>query len=152
MGQQLVESELLKRQMTQDVVHDLAQPIVVIRGLAEAMRDKTIPVSDDNLDTICQESDRMERLVRGLHVLEQLDAGHLQLNRELIAPKDLVDRLVRMFADQAQRSGISFVTRIDSDLPPVQMDYERMIQAVGNVITNALAYTPVGQSIEIGHG
>ena len=149
MSGKLAESEQLKRQMTQDVVHDLAQPIVVIRGLAEAMRDGAIPVTDENLDTIFQEAGRMEGLVRGLHILEQLDSGRLHLSRGPLAPEDLVNRLMRMYAGQAQSAGISLVARIDPVLPVLDGDEERLIQAFGNIMVNALAYAPADSDIEI---
>lgn len=149
MSRQLAESEQRKRQMTQDVVHDLAQPIVVIRGLAEAMRDEAIPATNENLDTIFQEAGRMEGLVRGLHVLEQLDSGRLQLSREPLAPVDLVDRLMRMYAGQAQGAGVSLTARLDPELPVLAADTERLIQALGNIVVNALAHAPGGSVIEI---
>ena len=149
MSRQLAESEQRKRQMTQDVVHDLAQPIVVIRGLAEAMRDGAIPATNENLDTIFQEAGRMEGLVRGLHVLEQLDSGRLQLSREPLAPADLVDRLMRMYTGQAQGAGVSLTARIDPELPVLAADAERLIQALGNIVVNALAHAPAGSVIGI---
>ncbi len=149
MSRKLAESEQLKRQMTQDVVHDLAQPIVVIRGLAEAMRDGAIPATDENLDTIFQEAGRMEGLVRGLHVLEQLDSGRLQLSREPLAPAYLVERLMRMYAGQAQGAGMSLTARVEPNLPVLNVDGERLIQALGNIVVNALAHAPVDSEIEI---
>ena len=147
MSRQLAESEQLKRQMTQDVVHDLAQPIVVIRGLAEAMRDGDIPTTDENLDTIYREAGRMEGLVRGLHVLEQLDSGRLQLSKAPLAPADLIDRLMRMYAGQAQAAEVSLVARVEPDLPVLDVDEERLIQALGNIVVNALAHAPAGSDI-----
>lgn len=149
MSRKLAESEQLKRQMTQDVVHDLAQPLVVIRGLAEAMRDGAIPATDENLGTICQEASRMEGLVRGLHVLEQLDSGRLQLSREPLAPADLVERLMRMYAGQAQGTDISLTARVEPNLPVLPVDEERLIQALGNIVVNALAHAPADSEIEI---
>lgn len=149
MSRQLAEAEQRKQQMTQDVVHDLAQPIVVIRGLAEALRDGAIPATNENLDTIFQEAGRMEGLVRGLHVLEQLDAGRLQLSREPLAPAHLVERLMRMYAGQAQGAGISLTARVEPNLPVLNIDGERLIQALGNIMVNALAHAPADSEIEI---
>lgn len=148
MSRQLSESEQRKRQMTQDVVHDLAQPIVVIRGLAEAMRDGAIPATNENLDTIFQEAGRLEGLVRGLHVLEQLDSGRLQLSREPLAPARLVERLMRMYAGQAQGAGISLTARVEPNLPVLNVDGERLIQVLGNIVVNALAHAPADSEIE----
>ncbi len=149
MSGKLAESEQLKRQMTQDVVHELAQPIVVIRGLAEAMREGAIPATNENLDTIFQEAGRMEGLVRGLHVLEQLDAGRLQLSREPLAPAQLVERLMRMYAGQAQGTGIALTARVEPNLPVLNVDGERLIQVLGNIVVNALTHAPADSEIEI---
>lgn len=149
MSRKLAESEQLKRQMTQDVVHELAQPIVVIRGLAEAMREGSIPTTDENLDTIFQEAGRMEGLVRSLHVLEQLDSGRLRLSREPLAPARLVERLMRMYDGQAQGAGISLTARVEPNLPVLNVDGERLIQVLGNIVVNALTHAPADSEIEI---
>ncbi len=146
MSAQLQESQQQKRQMTQDIIHDLAQPIVVIRGLAEAMRDKVLDRTDENLDVILQESGRLEALARNLHLLEVADASRIQLNREQIAPAELIERFVKMYEVAASRLDLSLRCLVPDSLPDVDVDAERIIQALGNLADNVFQYAP-GDSV-----
>ncbi len=143
MSAQLKESQQQQRQMTQDIIHDIAQPIVVIQGLAEAMRDQVLERSDENLDIILQESGRLEGLTRSLQGLEVVDTSRLQLNRERIAPVVLVERFVKMYHEAARQAGVSLQYQVSAGaLPDVDVDVERILQALGNLAHNAFHYAP----------
>ncbi len=149
MSAQLQESQQQKRQMTQDIIHDIAQPIVVIRGLSEAMRDRVLDRSDENLEIILQETGRLEALARSLHLLEVADASRIQLDRESIAPATLIHRFVKMYGETARQAGLSFQSHVSDALPDVEVDVERVIQALGNLANNAFQYAPAGSTITI---
>lgn len=149
MSAQLQESQRQKRQMTQDIVHDLAQPIVVIRGLAEGMRDGVLPRSPANLDVIYQEAGRLETLSRSLHVLELADSRRLRLHLAQVAPADLLEHCRTMYAEPARRAGLELACHVPAGLPALLVDEERIVQALGNLVTNAFAHAPAGSTVTI---
>ena len=79
-----VEAEQLKNSVLSSVSHDLRTPLAVIRGTATALAsDKLDPVERQELsDTIVQESERLNRLVRNLLDVTRVEAGALRLNKE----------------------------------------------------------------------
>ncbi len=149
MSSQLQDSQQQKRQMTQDIIHDLAQPIVVIRGLSEAMRDRVLDRSDENLEIILQEAGRLEALARSLHLLEVADASRIQLDRERIAPTVLIQRFVKIYGEAARQAGLDLASHVPDALPDVDVDVERAIQALGNLVHNAFRYAPAGSTVTI---
>ena len=149
MNKKLQYSQQQKRRLTQDIVHDLAQPILVIRGLAESMQEGLIPKSEENLQVVCQEADRMDALTRNLHFLEQADSNRLVLNQEFVAPSDLLDRFQTMYQEPARRAGIGLQVQAADQLPSVYVDSERFVQALSNLAVNAFQHGAAGDSLTL---
>ncbi len=149
MNEQLKTSQQQKRRMTQDIVHDLAQPVLVIRGLAESMQEGMIPKSEESLQVIRQEADRLDTLIRNLHFLEQADSRRLQLNRAFVAPSDLLARFRTMYQEPARRAGIDLQVTGAADLPMVYVDAERFIQVLSNLAANAFQHGAAGDTVTL---
>ncbi len=149
MNAKLKTSQQQKRRMTQDIVHDLAQPILVIRGLAESMQEGVIPKSTENLQIIRQEAERLEALTRDLHFLEQTESRRLHLNQEWVAPGDLLARFRTLYQEAARRAGIDLQVTAPANLPMVYVDTERFMQVLGNLATNAFQYGGTGDTVTL---
>ena len=149
MNEQLDRSQQQKRQMTQDVVHDLAQPIMVIRGLAEAMQEGAIDKSAANLQTICQEADRLETLTRNLHILEQADSRRLSLRLAATAPAALIARFRTLYTELARKAGMALQEAVAAALPPIYVDGDCIIQVLGNLAHNAFQHAPTGSVVTL---
>lgn len=149
MNEQLDRSQQQKRQMTQDVVHDLAQPIMVIRGLAEAMQEGAIDKSAANLQTICQEADRLETLTRNLHILEQADSRRLSLRLAATAPAALIARFRTLYTELARKAGMSLQETVAAALPQIYVDGDCIIQVLGNLAHNAFQHAPTGSVVTL---
>ncbi len=149
MNRKLKTSQQQKRRMTQDIVHDLAQPILVIRGLVESMQEGIVPKSAENLQVVRQEADRLDALARDLHFLEQADSRRLRLNPEWVAPRDLANRFRTMYQEPARRVGIDLQVTVSANLPLVHVDTERFMQALSNLATNAFQHGAAGDTVTL---
>lgn len=149
MNSKLKTSQEQQRRMTQDIVHDLAQPLLVIRGLAESMEEGVIPKSADNLRVIRQEADRLEALTRNLHFLEQADSNRLRMNMEIMHPGELLSRFDAIYRETARRADVELQVDAAPDLPSVQVDAERMIQVLSNLAANALQHGADGRVVTL---
>jgi signal transduction histidine kinase len=89
----------------------------------------------------------LQRLVEDLRTLSLADAGELSMNRQPTQPGDIIQRLAAAFQHQAEQNQIELKTAVDTDLPAVNIDPERMQQALGNLVSNAIRYTPAGGEI-----
>ena len=152
MSSDLDRLNLSRRQMTADIAHDLRSPLTVIGGYVESMRDGVLKPTPERLDTIHAEVQHLQRLVEDLRTLSQADAGELTLNRELVAPKALLERMVKSYHHLAGQKKVSLDAQCESGLPDIGLDPDRMAQVFGNLITNSLRYTPEGGKITLAAG
>lgn len=152
MSVDLERSSALRRQMTADIAHDLRTPLSVILGYTEALRDGKLGGSQEIFDTLHTEAQQLQRLVDDLRTLSLADAGELPLTRQPVAPQALLERAAAAYRPQAQAQNIAITARSAPDVPPVDVDPERMAQVLGNLLSNALRYTPHGGTIALSTG
>ncbi len=138
-----------RRQMTADIAHDLRNPLTVIGGYIESMRDGVLKPTPERLDAIQTEVQHLERLVEDLRTLSQADAGDLSLNRESLSLPALLEQTAKSYQPLAEKQGVTLRIDAHPDLPQIQADPDRMAQVLGNLITNALRYTPSGGEIRL---
>ncbi|HET6149551.1 MAG TPA: DUF4118 domain-containing protein [Polyangia bacterium] len=142
------------------VSHDLRTPLAAITGAATTLRDSAAAGSApgdggvidpaqraDLLDTICEEAERLERLVRNLLDLTRLESGALEVQREWIPLEEIVgSALMRL---EARLHGRPIRTDLPADLPLIPVDAVLVEQALVNLLENAAKYTPAGSEIAI---
>jgi signal transduction histidine kinase len=91
----------------------------------------------------------LSHLVDDLKTLSLADARELPLNPQSISPADLLRRAESSYRVQAEKKEISIEIEIQPDLPEIEVDMERMAQVLGNLVSNALRYTPAGGEIRL---
>jgi len=149
MSRAVARANNARRQMTADVAHELRTPLTVIAGYIESMRDGVLKPTPDRLSVIYAEIEHLQHLVGDLRILSQADAGELKLNRQLVAPGELLQQAFAMFEHQAAQQDIRLAVRADASLPKILVDETRLLQVLTNLISNALRYTPAGGQIEL---
>ncbi len=140
----LAHANNLRKQMTADIAHDLRTPLAVITGYLEGLKDGVVKPSGERFSAMYDESLFLQRLVEDLRTLSLADAGELSLNCSATRPGQLIQRLASSFQNQAEQKQILLETHIEPDLPAVEVDPERMLEALGNLVSNAVRYTPPG--------
>ena len=147
MSTDLAHSRQLRRQMTADIAHDLRTPLSVILGYTEALNDGKF-VGDAAIYAILHdEAQHLNHLIDDLRMLSLADAGELPLQRHVTAPHELLERAAAAHRVQAEQHGVHLHVAAAADLPSVDVDPERMQQVLGNLVSNALRYTPAGGEI-----
>jgi signal transduction histidine kinase len=149
MSQEVARVNQLRRQMTADIAHDLRTPLTVISGYIESMRDGDLKPTPDRFALIYSEIERIQNLVGDLRTLSLADTGELSLNVQSISPKNFLEHASSLFRHQAELQNVSIDVKASPDLPEIQVDEARMIQVLGNLITNALRYTPAGGKVTL---
>lgn len=77
-------------------------------------------------------------------------AGKLSVETEPQAVHQIVDAVLEMFAEQAAGQAVALRSELPATLPWVLADASRIVQVFGNLIGNALKFTPAGGSVTIG--
>jgi signal transduction histidine kinase len=149
MSAKLDQANQARRQMTADIAHDLRTPLTVLSGYLEAMEDGTLAPTPNRLALMQQEVQTLQRLVTDLRTLSLADTGELTLQKEPTAITDLLNQIHNTFAHQAAQQEINLLVKADADLPDVPLDTARMRQVLGNLVSNALRYTPINGTITL---
>jgi two-component system sensor histidine kinase KdpD len=150
-GRTLAEADRLKTAILHAVSHDLRTPITIIKTSAahlDQLHDR-LPAEDqrDLARAIETQADELDRLVGNLLDLSRLQAGVVVLNEEWNSLEEIAGEVAaRAFAaHHAERITLDF----PDDLPLVRCDYGLMLQAVGNLVENALRHEPPDQRVMI---
>jgi two-component system sensor histidine kinase BaeS len=147
MSADLARSTELRRQMTADIAHELRTPLSLIMGYTEALSDGKLEGTPETFDILYDEAQHLSRLVDDLRTLSLADAGELSLNLRSVQPQTLLQRATTAYAAQAQGQDVSLKLEADKNVPQVEVDPDRMAQVLGNLVSNALRYTPAGGEI-----
>lgn len=152
MSAELAQSNELRRKMTADIAHDLRTPVSVILGYTEALSDEKLQASPEIYDVMHTEARHLTRLIEDLKVLSSADAGELPLVFQTISPGRLLSRTADAHRVRAEEKDIRLEVNAAENLPDIEVDIERMAQVLGNLMSNALRYTPEGGKVELSAG
>lgn len=158
LNQSLLEKDLeretktnqLRQEFIANVSHDFKTPLTLIRAYTETMRNQALDQSEQTqyCDIILQESDRMNRLVTQLLQLSKLESGMVQLTLSFFPLEELIRQIVHQNQLLLQKKQLHIIWDCGSCDHIVQGDYQRIEQALCNLIENAIKYTPeAGQII-----
>lgn len=150
MSADLAQANEARRQMTADIAHDLRTPLTVISGYLESLRDGVLQPTPARFETMYNEAQHLLRLVEDLRTLSLVDAGELTLNRVTVPPRPLLERLATAYHHPAEQRGVALHIEAADPLPEIFVDPDRMVQVLGNLVSNALRYTPQGGQITLG--
>ncbi|MBZ0299091.1 MAG: HAMP domain-containing protein [Anaerolineae bacterium] len=150
MSAQIHRANQLRIQMTADIAHDLRTPLMVISGYLEALHDGTLKPTPERFEAMNQEAVLLKRLIEDLRTLSLADAGELKLVYQSIQPQELLRQIQQAFESIVDENQITLRIEADDSLPAVPMDRERMVQVLGNLMNNALRYTPTGGTVVLG--
>jgi signal transduction histidine kinase len=135
--------------MTADVAHELRNPLSVIRGNLEAMLDGLYPTDAEHLTPVYEETLVLQRLVEDLRTLSLAEAGQLSLTRSEIDAGQLLASIADGARAVADDQGLRL--RVETSPEPLVLegDQARLRQVLGNLVGNALRYTPAGGEIAL---
>ena len=146
-----VRTEERRSSLLSALSHDLRTPLAAITGAATTLRDESAAIDDNQrremLATICEEADRLERLVRNLLDMTRLESGAVVVTRQWLPLEEIVgSALTRL---ESQLEGRPVRTDLPDDLPLLPADAVLLEQVFVNLLENAAKYTPAGTPIEI---
>jgi two-component system sensor histidine kinase KdpD len=144
-------TEEMRSALLSAVSHDLRTPLAAITGAATTLREGsrggTAPDQADLLDTICEEAERLERLVRNLLDMTRLESGSLVVKREWVPLEEIVGAALTRL--DAQLVGRPVRAALPSDLPLLSVDAILLEQVFVNLLENAGKYTPANSALDL---
>lgn len=141
-------AEEQRRHLVSDVAHELRNPLTNIRAWLEAAQDEVVPADPALLDLLHDEATMLHHIVDDLSDLAAADAGDLRLHPEPIRVRDVLTHIGESQRGAADQAGVTLVVDLDGD-PVVDADPVRLRQMVGNLLSNAIRYTPAGGTVTV---
>jgi signal transduction histidine kinase len=141
-----------ERDVLANISHDLKTPLTSIQGFAGALIDGTCPPEEypTAARIIYDESERMNHLVGDVLQLSRLEAGELVLSLGAVDLHELLTQSARRFGSAAGKAGVTLRVEPPAAGPlRILGDRGRLEQALGNLLDNALRYTPSGGRIDL---
>jgi two-component system sensor histidine kinase BaeS len=149
LAQSLQRLEELRRQVTNDVAHELRTPLHNLLGLIEGMRDGIIPASPARLQQAHTELDRLIALVEDLRGLADAQLASDRMSRQPLHLETLVRDVVLGFDASLRHHDLSWRIEAADDSLVVVGDAGRLGQVVGNMVDNAIRYARAGSTISL---
>jgi two-component system sensor histidine kinase BaeS len=148
MADSLQRSKQQQRRMVGDIAHELRTPLANLRGYLEALKDGVVEPNPELFASLHEEAVLQQRLVDDLHELALAEAGALVSHRTQVDLAELLETCRTAHLPAAEAAGIALVVEA-GELPTVLADPDRLRQAIGNLVTNALRATPAGGTVAI---
>ena len=140
-----------REQLLAVVAHDLTNPLHAVKLAEERLRFATrdAPAVERSLKTIRHATTRMEHLLRDLVDTTHIEHDELVVTLRPEAVADVVQEVAQIFGPQAQELGVDLDVVAPGADCVVDCDRDRLMQVLGNLLGNALKFTPDGGHIAL---
>lgn len=151
----LEESDRIKTAFVANMSYELRTPLTSIQGFAEmlqsGMAGQLSPQATDYLAAILDSTGRLGTLIDNVLDLTQSDAGALPIERKRIDLVPLLREAAAARSDAAAEKSIDLAVEIDPSVGTIKGDRKRILQAVDQLLLNAISYTEAGGRVLL-HG
>jgi signal transduction histidine kinase len=146
------ELEQFREDLTSMVIHNLQGPLTAVIGSLETLQDFddiSDEMADDLLRIALESSRKLYGRIESLLWLRRLEDSAMPLDLQPIPLPGVICTVMEEYLPTSKRAGIAMHTQIEDDLPPVVVDEEVIGRVFGNLLDNALKYTPGNGRIEV---
>lgn len=145
--------ELEREDFVSMLSHDLKSPITAVVGSIDLVREGRLgPVNDEQveyLESAIESCNEMVEMIDNLLDVHKFEAGKMLLFFKEEEPWLLVKRHLEKMRPLAEKAGITLKSAVSADLPPLAADRSKVVRLLGNLLSNALKFTPEGGEIEV---
>ncbi len=143
--QALSDLNHFKDELLASVAHELRTPLTSIVGYSELLLTSYDPaVREEFLTIINSEGERLSRLVNNVLDVTKLQSGTTTWNMGTVDMEELLGDAARIYRPLIERAGLLFELRIAPNLPCVQGDRDKLLEVMGNLLSNAMKFTAKG--------
>jgi two-component system sensor histidine kinase KdpD len=149
-AQVLERMDVERSALLRSVSHDLRTPLATIRAVASDLRDGVVyddAVRTELLATVCDEAERLDRIVANLLSMSRIEAGAFKPDRQAVDIEELVDERVRRMRSLFRNVRVQ--VEMPRDLPLVDGDYSQLDQVFTNLLENAARHAPLGSFVRV---
>jgi two-component system, OmpR family, sensor histidine kinase BaeS len=155
LAERLRHLEQSRRQLLANVVHELGRPLGAMRSATQALQRGAaddLALRQELLAGMDDEIGRLQRLLNNLARLHDQFTGAPALSLRPVELNTWLERVLALRRAAAQAQGLRWEVAIPDDLPTLTVDLDRLAQALDNVLSNAIKYTPPGGVVSVDAG
>lgn len=153
MCQKLHDLEKMKADFYASMSHELRTPLTCIKEgtglLLEGVAGTTTEKQRKLLTIVAEESNRLISLVTSLLDLSKMEAGMMTYSLEKSAVASLIQKAVMEITPLVEAKEIQIETDVAGELPTLQVDRERVLQVLRNLLGNAAKFTPKAGKVRV---
>ncbi|WP_059172173.1 ATP-binding protein [Bacillus sp. FJAT-27445] len=149
LAESLSKEEMLRKQFTGDLAHELRTPLATLRSQIEAFQDGIWEPTPQRLEASHEELMRLVRLVNELEKLLAAENPQIHLEMTMLEAGAVVALLRDMFLPAFTNKGVQLVCSLPEKEEWFYGDKDKVMQILSNVINNALKYTPEGKQVTL---
>jgi two-component system phosphate regulon sensor histidine kinase PhoR len=149
---QIKRLEKMREEFVANISHELRTPLTSIQGFIETLKNGAIKDPEKTqhfLKIIEKQSNRLNNLVEDLLKLSKIESQEIVVNLQSTNLKDLFDKVITEFKEKIILKKIQINTNISPQFPLLKVDPEQIELALGNLLDNAIKYTPEKGEISI---
>ncbi len=149
---QIRRLETVRRDFVSNISHELRTPLASLALVVETLQDGAIddkPAAQRFLTHMENEVAALIQMVEELLELARIESGKAPLDKAPATVAQLIEAPVERLQPQAERKEITLIVTLSPDLPHVYADAQRIHQVVGNLIHNAIKFTPEGGVVTV---
>lgn len=136
--------------------HELRTPLNAVLGFSEVLLDEMLGPLNDKQKQYCREiynsGSYLLLIINDLLDLSKIEAGKLELDLQRSDVSALIEAVMGLMKEKAQRRGITLVCQVDEQLSHVEWDSLRVKQMLINLLSNALKFTESGKGVTLSAG
>lgn len=150
MSHEITLADERRRQLTANIAHDLGTPVHIALGYLEMIQSGTRPATAEQLTVIESELNHLKRLIKDLDVLAQADTKTLHLDIAPVSLQETLSYVIASFTPIAEEQSLELILKpLPQALPAIKADDERLVQVLGNIVSNGIRFTPAGGTVEL---
>lgn len=148
MSHSLAENHRQRKRLFADITHEMKTPLAILQGNLEGILDRVIEPSEEQIQSLYEETVRLSRIITDLRDLSLAEAGQLVLEQSETDLNALVTRSVQLLQRLAENKKVGLALALEP-IPAVKVDPDRIVQVMYNLLTNAIRYTPEGGTVTV---
>jgi signal transduction histidine kinase len=149
----LEAADRLKSEFISSVSYELRTPLNTIIGFAEILANLYFGSLNPRQLEYCRgilvSSERLLSIIDDMLDLASIEAGKMSLDVSTVDPRALVDEVAAVMQDMARSQDLRLTAEYPIEMPTIEGDERRLKQALCNLVSNAIKFTPAGGSIRV---
>ncbi len=150
------ERDVAKTKLISTVSHEMKTPISSINLTIKLLEDSRIGILNNEqqglIQSIKDQSNRLSRVINEILNFSQIETGNIRLNYTSALPEDIIDYAATALMILLSEKNIQLETRIEDNLPPIQVDVEKTVWVLVNLLNNAIRYSKQNSKIILSAG